>query len=291
MGYFVMFEIDGHTKLLALVGNPVEHSLSPMIHNFISEQLGQNYVYSTFCVKDDDVKGAIEGMRALGIRGFNVTAPHKIRVMEYLDKISPEAQKEHSVNTIVNKDGVLYGYSTDGEGFVRSLMSDGIEVKNKNILILGAGGVARPIALRLIEEKPASVTILNRTMQKAHNLAEKIYSQTGYKVNTEIYKLDFDVIINTTSAGMADKKDILPTDSIAEIQNLDFVNENTVAVDLIYRPSKTRFLQECEKRGAKIQNGLGMLVWQAVVAYELFADVTVDAETVSRLMDKIKEQI
>lgn len=291
MGYFVMFDIDGHTKVLALIGNPVEHSLSPMIHNFISEQLGQNYVYSALCVENDDVKDAIDGMRALGIRGFNVTAPHKIRVMEYLDKISPEAQKEHSVNTIVNKDGVLCGYSTDAEGFFRSLASDGIEVTDKNILILGAGGVAKPIVLRLIEEKPASVTILNRTPQKAYNLAKEIYTQTGYKVETEVNKLDFDIVINTTSAGMADKKDVLPTDSIEEIPNLDFVNENTVAVDLIYRPSKTRFLEECEKRGAKIQNGLGMLVWQAVVAYELFTDVTVDRETVNKLMNKIKEQI
>ena len=286
-----MFEIDGYTKVLALIGNPVEHSLSPMIHNFISEQLGQNYVYSAFCVKDDDVKGAIDGMRALGIRGFNVTAPHKIRVIEYLDQLSPQAQKEHSVNTIVNKNGVICGYSTDAEGFFRSLAADGIEVTDKKILILGAGGVAKPITLRLIEENPQSITILNRTAQKAHDLAKEIYSQTGYEVKAEADKLEFDVIINTTSAGMADKKDVLPTDAIDEIPNLDFVGESTVAVDLIYRPSKTRFLQECEKRGAKIQNGLGMLVWQAVVAYELFTDTTVDKEIVKRLMDKIKEQI
>lgn len=284
-----MFDIDGRTILLGLIGNPVNHSLSPAIHNFISEKLGNNYVYSAFCV--DDVKKALDGVRALGIRGINVTAPHKKAVMQYLDEISSEAQRQDSVNTIVNNNGILKGYSTDAEGFYRSLASEGVGIKGKKLLVLGAGGVVSPVLMRLTEEEPQSITILNRTKKKACDIAKYLQEKTGYQINTSIDTLDFDIVINTTSAGMADKKDILPIDSISEIPNLDFIGKNTVVVDMIYNPQKTLFLQECEKRGAKTINGLGMLIYQAVISYELFTQSNVSEDIIELVKNRIGDQI
>jgi len=283
----MMLNINGKTKQLALIGNPVGHSLSPMIHNFISEQLGNNYVYTAFCVDNKDVKAALDGMRALGICGFNVTAPHKQEVMKYLDWISEDSRLQGSVNTIVNDNGVLKGYTTDADGFYKSLVASGIEVRDKRILVLGAGGVAKPIAMRLIKEKPSSVTILNRTPQKACELAKELYNQMGYEVLTSADVKAYDLVINTTSAGMGELKNVLPTDSISELSGLDFINKNTAVADLIYKPRKTLFLQECEKRGAKILNGLGMLIYQAVISYELFTNTAVSDEIVAQIKEKI----
>lgn len=284
-----MFDINGCTAQLGLIGNPVSHSLSPLIHNFISEKLGNNYVYSAFCV--DDVKKALDGVRALGIRGVNVTAPHKVAVMQYLDEISPEAQRQGSVNTIVNNNGILKGYSTDAQGFYRSLVCEGVSVKGKKLLVLGAGGVVSPVLMRLIDEEPQSITVLNRTKEKAYDISCTLEEKTGYLINTSVDALDFDIVINTTSAGMADKKGILPIDSISEIPSLDFIGKNTVVVDMIYNPQKTLFLQECEKRGAKTINGLGMLIYQAVIAYELFTGSNVSEDIIELVKNRIGEQI
>ena len=282
-----MLKINGKTKQLALIGNPVGHSLSPEIHNFMSDQLGNNYVYTAFCVDNKDVKAALDGMRALGIRGLNVTAPHKQEVMKYLDWISEDSRLQGSVNTIVNDNGILKGYTTDGDGFYRSLVAEGIKVCGKRILILGAGGVAKPIAMRLIKENPSSVTILNRTTQKAYELAKELYEQMGYEVQTSADVKAYDLVINTTSAGMGELKNVLPTDSIPGLSSFDIVNKNTAVADLIYNPEKTLFLEECEKRGAKIINGLGMLIYQAVISYELFTNTAVNDEIVTQIKEKI----
>ena len=271
-----MFDITGKTKQLGIIGDPVEHSFSPKMHNFISERIGADYVYSAFHVKGDNLKEAIDGVRALNISGINVTAPHKIEVMQYLDEISDDAKYLGSVNTVVNKNGRLCGYNTDSEGFYMSLLRNGIEVVGKNILIIGAGGVVKPTLLRLIKANPASVTVLNRTKARAQELADAIYAQTGYKVKTEADNLRFDVVINTTSAGMEPQEDKLPIDEIEGIDSLDFVNEKTAVVDMIYNPDKTLFLRESEKRGAKVLNGLYMLIYQGIIAYELFTGLKLD---------------
>ncbi|MDR4079685.1 MAG: shikimate dehydrogenase, partial [Clostridia bacterium] len=263
-----MFEINGHTKQLGIIGYPVEHTFSPNMHNFISETVHNNYVYGAWCVKPEDLKDAIGGMRALGISGINVTAPHKVEVMKYIDVVTDGAKKLGSVNTVVNRDGKLYGYNTDADGFCMALTKAGIEIENSRILIIGAGGVVRPTLIRLIDNKPKSITVVNRTKSKAKTLAEDILKSTGFEVNTEIDKLEFDIVINTTSAGMEPQENVMPIENIEEINDLSFINENTAAVDMIYNPDKTLFLQEAEKRGAKILNGLGMLIYQGIIAYE-----------------------
>ncbi len=279
--------ITAKTKLLGVIGNPIEHSFSPKLHNYIIEQMNADYVYTAFNVEASDLKYVADSMRALGIKGINVTAPYKAQIMQYLDVISDDARLFNSVNTVVNRNGKLYGYTTDSEGFYASLVNEGIEICNKNVLVIGAGGVVTPTLIRLIRENPKSITVVNRTQSKVNMLAEDIFNKTGYKISTNMDITSYDVVINTTSAGMSPKEDILPTDSIECIKNLDFINEKTSVVDMIYNPAKTLFLRECEKRGAKIANGLGMLIYQGIFAYELFTDTTLP----KNIADMIKKEV
>ncbi len=267
-----MLEINGHTRQLGIIGYPVEHSFSPSMHNYISDKLHNNYVYGAWCVTPENLGKAIDGMRALGIRGINVTAPHKVEVMKYLDCVTDGAKELGSVNTVVNRDGKLYGYNTDADGFCMALCKAGIRIKDSRILIIGSGGVVRPTVIRLIDNEPKSVTIVNRTKSKAVSLAEDITSVKKFKVETELSEAKFDIVINTTSAGMAPQEDVLPIDNIDEIDDLSFIDENTAVVDMIYNPDETLFLKEARKKGAKTLNGLGMLIYQGIIAYELFTD-------------------
>lgn len=266
--------ITAKTKKLGIIGFPVEHSFSPKMHNYISGKLGNDYIYTGFTVSPDLLGDAVRGIRALGIRGINVTAPHKTEVMKYLDRIDDRAARLGSVNTVVNDNGVLTGYNTDSDGFFAALKHSGIEVNDRRVLVMGCGGVAKPTLMRMTEEAPRSVTLMNRTKSKSETMAAEIYSETGFKIDTEPQKLEFDVVINMTSAGMEPQENTLPTDLIDGLGTMDFISEGTAAVDMIYNPSKTRFLQEAEKRGAKILNGLDMLIYQGIIAYELFTGIS-----------------
>lgn len=278
--------INGHTKQLGIIGYPVEHSFSPKMHNFLSEITHSNFTYSAWPVETKNLEAAIDGVRALNIAGINVTAPHKTEVMKYLDEISEQAKLLGSVNTVVNRGGRLIGYNTDAEGFLAALKSAGIDVTGKRVLVIGAGGVVKPTLIRLIQEKPLSVTVANRTKSKVMALAEAINDKTGFGICTDIRDKSFDVVINTTSAGMEPQLDALPTDAIAELGDLSFINGNTAVVDMIYNPEETLFLKKARERGAvKVINGLGMLIYQGILAYELFTGVKLDgdiAETVKR---------
>ena len=168
-----------------------------------------------------------------------------------------------------------------------ALTKAGIEIENSRILIIGAGGVVRPTLIRLIDNKPKSITVVNRTKSKAKTLAEDILKSTGFEDNTEIDKLEFDIVINTTSAGMEPQENVMPIENIEEINDLSFINENTAAVDMIYNPDKTLFLQEEERRGAKIVNGLGMLIYQGIIAYELFTDTKLPDDMCERIKKEV----
>lgn len=257
-------EIDAQTKLLAIIGKPVGHSKSPQMHRCFSELCGLNYIYTAFNVEPEQLGAAIDGIRALGIAGVNVTAPYKFEVMQYLDEISDAAKKLGSVNTVVNTDGRLIGYNTDAEGFYRSLLRADMDIKDKDVLIFGAGGATQPIVVRFAELGAKSITVLNRTPERAQRLAEYVYSVTGFRVNTTRTLKHYDVVINTTSAGMAPQLDALPC------ENMDFIDAKTDCVDMIYNPWQTRFLTEAKKRGARTLNGLGMLIYQGILAFEYF---------------------
>lgn len=264
--------ITAKTKQLGIIGDPVEHSFSPRMHNFISKLMNNDYVYSGFHVTRENLEDAVRGMRALGIRGMNVTAPHKVAVMEYLDEISDDARMLGSVNTIVNRGGKLCGFNTDSEGFYMALTHAGIKTEDAKMLVLGTGGVVKPTLMRLIKAEPRSITIVNRTKSRAEAMSQLLQEATGFVVQTEIKDFDFDIVINTTSAGMEPQEDALPIDEIAEINNLDFINKSTAVVDMIYNPPETKFLRIARERGANTLNGLDMLIYQGVIAYELFTD-------------------
>lgn len=266
-----MLQISGHTKQLGIIGYPVEHSFSPKMHNFISERLNNDYVYSAWRVAPNELEAAINGIRALGISGVNVTAPHKVEVMKYIDVVSEQAKLLGSVNTIVNRDGKLYGYNTDSEGFYAMLKNAGIDVEDKKLLIIGAGGVVKPTLIRLIQAKPKSITVVNRTKSKVLALKESLKAAMGFEIETEVRDKDYDIVINTTSAGMEPQLDSLPIDALEEFDDLSFINQNTAVVDMIYNPDETLFLKEAKKRGAKTTlNGLGMLINQGIISYEYF---------------------
>ena len=265
-------KITGKTKQLAVIGYPADHSFSPVMHNFIADNMNMDYTYSAFTVSPENLGDAIRGMRAMGFCGMNVTAPHKIEVIKYLDEISDDAKLLNSVNTVVNKNGILTGYNTDSEGFYLSLKNAGVKVENADILVMGCGGVVIPALTGIIKYNPKSITLLNRTKAKAEKLAEDIFNITGYRIKTCMETDSFDIIINTTSAGMGEKKNVLPWESINELSGIDFMTPKSVAVDMIYNPPKTEFLKYAEGKGAKTINGLDMLIYQGLLAYELFTD-------------------
>ena len=167
-------EYNGHTKTCGLIGNPVEHTLSPLIHNHMAERTGMNMVYVPFRVEKDRLEEAVKGAYALNMLGVNVTIPYKSDVMEYLVEIDDLASKIGAVNTLVRTEGGYKGYNTDMPGLYRAMVSDGVEIKNRNVIILGAGGVARAVAIMLLEKGAAGVIILNRTLERANSVAEAL---------------------------------------------------------------------------------------------------------------------
>lgn len=281
--------INGHTKQLAIIGKPVEHSFSPQMHNFFSEITKNNYSYSAW--ETDSIEDAIKGIRAMNIRGVNVTAPYKKDVIQYLDDVDDTALLLGSVNTVVNSNGRLKGYNTDAEGFYRSLINAGINITGKNILVIGAGGAAQPAVMRFVQAKPKSITVVNRTKSKADKMRCDIFEKLGFDINTEFDAFaNYDVVINTTSAGMTSS--ILPTVEIDGIDNLDFINSECAAADMIYNPPETLFLQTARKKGAKTINGLGMLIYQGIIAYELFTETNLPDDIYERVKEYlIKEKI
>ncbi|MFH1031924.1 MAG: shikimate dehydrogenase, partial [Chloroflexota bacterium] len=176
-----MPNISGKTKLCGLIGNPVEHSMSPAMHNAAFKEMGLDYLYFPFRVKKEDLGKAIEGMRALGIRGLNVTIPHKVVVIEFLDELDGLAKKIGAVNTIVNNDGKLKGYNTDASGFLQPLLEKGINPRDKSVVVLGAGGASRAISF-VLADKGAHLVILNRRVAGAKELAGRISETSGKEI-------------------------------------------------------------------------------------------------------------
>ncbi len=272
--------ISAKTKVLAVVGKPVDHSLSPAIHNFLSEKLCQDYVYTAF--EPETMELAVAAVKNLGIRGINVTAPFKFDALKLVDVVSENAILSGSVNTIVNRGGVLTGYSTDGEGLYRSMKRAGIDIKGKKVLLLGAGGASKPVCVMLKNQGVGDVVIKNRTEAKAAKMCEWL----NEKMNTSIFrtftqKETFDIIINTTSVGLGTKE--------TPIDDLSLYDGTEAAVDLIYHPAKTEFLRAAEEKGITILNGLGMLIFQGIIAYEHFTGVNVPdvlCEEVFKFLDE-----
>jgi shikimate dehydrogenase len=247
------------TKICCLIGDPIEHSLSPLIHNAGYEALGINYVYVPFQVKD--IKQAIEGIRKLGIRGASITLPYKTKALKYLDRLDPRAEEIGAVNTIVNDEGVLTGYNTDGDGALKAL-EEVTRLSGKKAVLIGSGGAASAIALGL-KDNGAELVILNRTEDKARKLAEKVNAEGfgSLKKLSEISSAD--ILINATSVGMSPKikESIIPK---------EFLHNKLTVFDIVYNPKETRLLVEARERGCAIVYGYKMLLYQAARQFELF---------------------
>ncbi|MDQ0877002.1 shikimate dehydrogenase [Paenibacillus sp. V4I3] len=262
----LMTTIDSHTILYGVFGDPIRHSRSPIMLNRAFQEAGINAVYAAFHVRPEELGYAVRGIRALGYRGINVTIPHKVEVMQYLDEIDEGARIVGAVNTIVNESGKLIGYNTDGIGYVRSLKEEtGIDLKGKSVLLLGAGGAARGVAYALAKEGAGRIYIANRTKERALELAETISAYTeaiGLGMDELGHVVDeVQFVLNTTSAGMHPHVEELPLP-------LELLRSHHLVSDLIYNPRITRFLREAEARGARIHGGLGMFIYQGAFAFE-----------------------
>jgi shikimate dehydrogenase len=281
-------EMTGKTRICGLMGDPVEHSISPAIHNAAFNALGLEYIYVPFHVKPKDLKKAIDGMRALHIRGLNVTIPHKVAVLPFLDELDSLAEKIGAVNTIVNSDGKLRGYNSDAAGFIQALIAGGVKPEGKRVVLLGAGGAARAIAFALAE-KGTDINILNR--KKEMDWAEELATKAGkvYKkefraleLNTKILKkvlADADILVNATSVGMSPKNDDTPVAA-------DLLRSGLVVYDIVYNPVETRLLKEAKQAGARTIGGLDMLVGQGAIAFELWTGEKAPVEIMKKAAEK-----
>lgn len=260
--------IDTDTRLIGLIGNPVGHSISPLIHNAVYENLDMNYIYMAFDIEPDILENTIEGMMALSFKGFNVTIPHKQNILHYLDHLNEEARLIGAVNTVKIDRGRLIGYNTDGMGFIAGLQRLKFSPKGKSVAIIGAGGSARAISVYLLKEGVSDIYILNRTHERGVSLAgelnEKFESNSIHPIErAELEELDIDLLVNTTSVGM------YPNIHGNPIEGFKF-NPETVVVDIIYNPYETQLLREARAHGCVTQNGMDMLIGQALSAIKIW---------------------
>lgn len=270
-------------KRCYILGYPVKHSLSPDMHNTAFRELGLDYEYLLKSVKPEDLGAFMKTeMRTPEVRGASVTIPHKVEIMKYLDKTDETAETIGAVNTIVNDDGILTGYNTDGLGFARALEETYGALIDAKTLVLGAGGASRAVSY-VLATKVKKLIILNRTPVKAQKLAETISKNTGKNVfwgslgQIDQYVPDVDIIVNTTSLGMTPDIDSTPVPK-------RLLNKDHLSYDIVYNPINTRFLKETEEKGGRILKGVKMLVYQGVIAFELWTGVTPPVETMIKVV-------
>ncbi len=268
--------VNGKTRILGVFGHPVEHSLSPAMHNAAIAALGLNYLYIPFSVLPDDIGPAIRSLTTLGIIGVNLTIPHKERVLPFLDRIAPEARAIGAVNTVHNDKGQLVGYNTDGEGFAGPLRAQGFNSAGKRAVVLGAGGAARSVVFHLARDG-AAITLVNRTLHRAEILAAEVRAACGGAI-VDCVDLDdaagltgalagAELLVNTMSVGMSPNEADMPPIPPATLHPRLFV------YDLIYNPRETRLLALARAAGCRTLNGVGMLVYQGAAAFEQWTGV------------------
>jgi shikimate dehydrogenase len=282
--------ITGKTKVCGLIGDPVEHTMSPAMHNAAFEKAGLDYIYLPFHVKPEHLPQAVNGLRALNAKGFNVTIPHKVAVIPLLDSLDPLAEKIGAVNTVVNDEGRLRGYNTDAEGFLRALLEKGIKPGRKKVVVLGAGGASRAISY-ILAEKGTRLTILNRQqeLEWAQDIADIIKEDFGRTVDVlELGHIGevldgVDVLVNATSVGMSPANDKSPVPA-ALLKNVP------VVFDIVYNPIKTKLCLDAAAAGAKIISGVDMLAWQGALAFEKWTGKTAPVELMRQEAIKMLEK-
>lgn len=272
------------TKLVILLGNPLGHSISPPMHNRVFEKLGMNYCYMPVEVTEKNLKKVFSGLSEMNVAGFNITIPHKINIIEYLDELDPLAATIGAVNTICVKDGKTKGYNTDGEGFIRSLEKEAhITARGKRVFLLGCGGAARAIAMTLAFHGAEKIYIHNRTAKKADGLADEINKKirscaevVGSPEDQQKAIHSCDILINSTSLGMHPYEDVLPIDE-------SLLSAELIVADIVYNPLITKLLKTARGMGCTIVPGLGMLIYQGAAAFKLFTGVEPLVEEMSEV--------
>ncbi|MCM3771394.1 MULTISPECIES: shikimate dehydrogenase [Priestia] len=286
--------IDGKTKLVGLLATPIGHSLSPRMHNLGYTLAGLNYAYLAFEVGNDELEATVNGLKAAGVAGFNVSMPNKMRVLDYLDELDDSAKYTRASNTVVNRDGKLIGYNTDGLGYVKNLIEHGVNLKDQKVTLVGSGGAATPIAIQLAQSGISEISIFARNDEYFAQAEENVnyinneMKEFGVKAN--IFPLEDKaafrrevaesaILANGTSLGMK------PLDHLSIIDDtLDVLRKDLVVTDVVYNPQKTKFLTQAEEAGAKTINGLGMMLWQGALGFKLFTGVDMPMEQVKEIL-------
>ncbi len=253
-------------KSFAVIGDPIDHSLSPNIHSAAFRELDLDCSYIAFRIPKGELAEGLEGLKKIKIDGFNVTIPHKIEMMKYLDKTDESCSVIGAVNTVVNKEGVFKGYNTDMDGFLEPFKKRELNIANTKVLLLGAGGAARAIVAGFAKEKAGDITIANRTLENANSLSE-FSKKVG--LNSNAIKIedvndsakDYDIIVNATSVGL--RNELSPI-------SLDGINEKTIVYDIVYMPMNTDFIKKAKDKGSIVILGYEMLLGQAVRAFEIW---------------------
>lgn len=282
---------DGRTRTCGLIGNPVEHTLSPVIHNTLADAFSHNLVYVPFRVEPERIEDAVRGAYALNILGCNVTVPYKSAVIPYLADIDPMAAKIGAVNTLLRTEGGYKGYNTDLPGLYRAMVSDGVRIKGEQVLILGAGGVARAVAMLMADKEAERIVIINRTVPKAVELAEEIRrfypnviaEAAGLDELSRFNEKKAYIAIQATNIGM------FPKCNETLIENPEFYEAVHTGYDMIFNPADTKFMQMVREHGGKAYNGLKMLLYQGIIAYELWNNVEVGEALAEMIYDKMKK--
>lgn len=284
--------IDGKTRLCGLIGNPVEHTMSPVIHNTLARRCGHNLVYVPFLVEDGRTDEAVKGAYALNILGLNVTVPYKSDVIKSLAEVDELAARIGAVNTLVRTERGYKGYNTDMSGLQRAMESEGIHLKGEEIILLGAGGAARAVAYLCASNGAKKVYMLNRTLDKAKKVAEEVNESFGADIIVPMLLSDYPKLpdgkflaIQGTSVGLA------PNVNEAVIEDAGFYQKVHTGFDLVYRPFTTRFMQLAQGAGAKAYNGLKMLLYQGINAYELWNNVEISGEDADFVYERLIEEM
>lgn len=286
-----MLNIDNPQKALGIIGYPIQHSLSPLMHNTALKFLSLDYSYYPFEVRPEDLSGAIEDIRSLKIKGINVTIPHKENIIGLLDDMNEDAKLIGAVNTVNREGEKLIGYNTDGKGFIKSLKEDaGESLRGKNILIFGAGGAARGLAVQIALEKPATILIANRTLSRAESLVKYLKEKIGFDASVlplknetiRDYIKNSHIIINATSIGMKEKDPPLFSCELLSSRNL--------VCDIVYNPLKTPLLKKAEQMGARVLDGLGMLIYQGALSFKIWTGKEFPVDLVRKILtEKLTE--
>ncbi|MGN7177358.1 shikimate dehydrogenase [Cytobacillus sp. SAFR-174] len=272
-------------KLFGVIGDPISHSMSPAMHNELFKIYNIDAHYQPFHVSRGNLNDAIKGFRAIGIAGFNVTVPHKEAIIPLLDELDPLAEAIGAVNTVVNQEGKLIGCNTDGSGFVKGLLNQNQSINDKKVLIVGAGGAARAIYFTIAKEAPALLDICNRTPERAGQILNDCPFEVPARVlnrqKAEESLETYDLIVQTTSIGMHPEIGQSPL-SVHNLKPGAFVS------DIIYNPLQTRLLKEAAVKGAGVQNGIDMFVYQGALAFEMWTGIGPDIE---RMRQKVLNQL